>query len=237
MGAYADLKEEAFRANMEIPARSLAIYTWGNVSAYDPARGVFAIKPSGVAYDELRADDIVVVDLDCAVAEGKLKPSSDTKTHAVLYRAFGGPAMRGITHTHSTYAVSWAQAGRDIPVFGTTHADHLTESVPCTDWLSEAATKGDYEENTGALIVDTFKARGLKAPEVEMVLVRGHGPFAWGKDAAKSVYNAAVLEEVARMAWITISLGGADCLLPPWIVRKHWERKHGPGAYYGQGKA
>jgi len=234
MGGYGELREEAFRANMEIKARSLAIYTWGNVSAFDPVRAVFAIKPSGVVYEELSPDRMVVVDLEYRVVEGELKPSSDMKTHAILYRSFGAAGVRGITHTHSTYATSWAQARLDIPLFGTTHADHLAVPVPCTEYLDEKAVRGDYEENTGKLIVDTFKARGLAPMEVGMVLVGGHGPFAWGGSAAASVYNATVLEEVARMAAITVSLGNSDRMLPPWIVRKHWERKHGTSAYYGQ---
>jgi L-ribulose-5-phosphate 4-epimerase len=234
VGAYDELREEAFAANLEIPARALAIYTWGNVSAFDPARGVFAIKPSGVDYADLEPDSMVVVDLSCAVVEGNLNPSSDTRTHAEIYKAFGGPGLRGITHTHSPYAVAWAQARLDIPVFGTTHADHLAVPVPCTDWLSESETAGDYEENTGHLVVRTFAERGLDPAEVEMILVGGHGPFTWGKTAMKSVYHAAVLEEMAKMASVTVSLGGMERRLPPWIVKKHWERKHGEGAYYGQ---
>lgn len=230
--SYAALKEEAYAANIEIPRRSLAIYTWGNVSALDPSAGVFAIKPSGVSYDELTPDSMVVVDLDGAVVEGTLNPSSDTKTHRVLYRAF--PGIRGITHTHSTHAVAWAQARKSVPVFGTTHADHGAEPIPCTAVMDEEAVKRDYELETGNLIVATFREAGIDPLHMPMVLVAGHGPFAWGSDAEKSVYHAAVLEEVCRMAYLTLQIDPEARPLPEHIIRKHWERKHGAGAYYGQ---
>ncbi len=230
--SYAALKEEAFEANLEIPKRNLAIYTWGNVSAFDASAGVFAIKPSGVSYDELSADSMVVVDLEGKVVEGKLNPSSDTKTHLVLYKAF--PGIGGITHTHSTYAVAWAQARKPVPVFGTTHADHGALPVPCTAYMSVEEVARDYELETGNMIVNTFKAAGIDPLHMPMVLVAGHGPFTWGKDAAKSVYNGAVLEEVCKMASITLQLDPEATALPEHIIMKHWERKHGAGAYYGQ---
>lgn len=228
--SYAELKEEAFRANMEIPRRGLAIYTFGNVSALDRARGVFAIKPSGVAYEGLTAADIVVVDLEGKVVEGTLRPSSDTKTHAALYRAF--PAIGGIVHTHSTYATAWAQACLPIPIYGTTHADYLAEDVPCTQVMSAEAVAGDYEAETGTQIVECFRSRNPE--QTPMVLVAGHAPFAWGKTADKAVYHAVILEELAKMASLTHSLNPATPRLPEYLVRKHFERKHGKGAYYGQ---
>jgi L-ribulose-5-phosphate 4-epimerase len=239
-GVYRSLKEEAWEANMEIPRRGLAIYTWGNVSAFDPGRAVFAIKPSGVAYSELRAGDLVVIDLDGRTVDGKLNPSSDTETHRVLYREFARPAagaaaVRGITHTHSTYAAAFAQARRPVPVYGTTHADHGAGEIPCTGCMSEAAVKNNYELETGNLILETFKTLGRSPLAMPMILVAGHGPFTWGKDAAQSVYHAAVLEEVCKMAHLTLALNPGITPLPEYIIRKHWERKHGPAAYYGQG--
>jgi len=227
---YADLREQAFRANMEIPRHGLAIYTFGNVSAFDAERAVFAIKPSGVAYDRLAAADMVVVDLDAKVVEGTLRPSSDTKTHAALYRAFKG--IGGIVHTHSTYATAWAQARQPIPIFGTTHADHLAEDVPCTEIMSADAVGGDYEAETGTQIIDCFRTRDPH--QTPMVLVAGHGPFTWGKTADKAVYHAVVLEELAKIASITRALDPEARRLPEYLVRKHFERKHGKSAYYGQ---
>ena len=232
--SHDDLKEQAWRANMEIPRQGLAIYTFGNVSALDPARAVFAIKPSGVAYEHLKAADIVVVDLDAKVVEGSLRPSSDTKTHAALYKAFQqrGGGIEGIVHTHSTHATAWAQACMPIPILGTTHADHLAEDVPCTAIMTEEAVGGDYEAETGKQIIDCFRTRDPR--EVPMVLVAGHGPFTWGKTADKAVYNAVVLEELAKMAFITRTLDRQAARLPEYLVRKHYERKHGKSAYYGQ---
>ena len=232
MNAYQTLREEAYEANLEIKRQNLAIYTWGNVSALDPDKGVFAIKPSGVDYDKLTPDSMVLVDLEGNIIEGSLKPSSDTKTHQVLYREF--PCLRGITHTHSTYAVAWAQAKRSVPIFGTTHADHGTEEIPCTEFMSPEAVKSNYELETGNLIVETFKKKNLNPDHLNMVLVAGHGPFAWGSSAAQSVYNGAVLEEICKMAQLTLTLDPSAKPLPEHIIRKHWERKHGPGAYYGQ---
>jgi L-ribulose-5-phosphate 4-epimerase len=227
---YDDLKEQAWRANMEIPRRGLAIYTFGNVSAFDVKRAVFAIKPSGVAYERLTAADMVVVDLDAKVVEGALRPSSDTKTHAALYRAF--QEVGAIVHTHSTYASAWAQACLPIPIYGTTHADHLAEDVPCTALMTEDAVRGDYEAETGHQIIDCFRTRDPQ--ETPMVLVAGHGPFAWGKTADQAVYHAAVLEKLAKMAFITRTLNPQAGTLPDYLVRKHFERKHGKSAYYGQ---
>lgn len=228
--SYDELKEQAWRANMEIPRQGLAIYTFGNVSAFDAQRAVFAIKPSGVAYTDLTAADMVVVDLDAKVVGGKLRPSSDTKTHAALYRAFQG--IGGIVHTHSTYATGWAQACLPIPIYGTTHADHLAEDIPCTAIMTAEAVRGDYEAETGTQIIDCFRTRNPR--EIPMVLVAGHGPFTWGKTADKAVYHAVVLEELAKMAFITRTLAPHAPRLPEHLVRKHFERKHGKGAYYGQ---
>lgn len=227
---YQELKERAWRANQEIPARGLAIYTFGNVSALDAERGVVAIKPSGVAYSELAVDDLVVLDLEGKLVEGKLRPSSDTATHLLLYRSWKG--IGGVVHTHSSYATSWAQARLPIPIYGTTHADHLAEDVPCTAVMSDAAVERDYELETGKQILDCFKDRDpLHTP---MVLVAGHAPFTWGETPEKAVYNAAVLEELAKMAFLTRSLDEATPRLPGNLIRKHFERKHGKNAYYGQ---
>lgn len=234
---YQRIKEEAYEANMQIPAQHLALYTWGNVSAFDKAAGVFAIKPSGVPYPDLTADSMVVVDLEGKVVEGSLRPSSDTPTHVVLYKEFAvndGYDINGIIHTHSTFAVSWAQALRDIPLFGTTHADHIQTVVPCTPYLSEEAVKNDYERETGNLIVSYFREKGINPSETNMVNVGGHGPFCWGKTADKAVYNAAVLEEVSHMALNTLMINPESHPLASYIVDKHYQRKHGPNAYYGQ---
>jgi len=232
MSIYKSIKEEAYEANLEIKRQNLAIYTWGNVSAFDSDKGVFAIKPSGVAYDELNPQSMVVLDLEGNIVEGSLKPSSDTKTHMVLYREFKD--IRGITHTHSTYAVAWAQAGKPVPVLGTTHADHGTEEIPCTEFMTPEAVKNNYELETGYLITGTFKKFNLNPIFNNMVLVAGHGPFTWGSSAAQAVYNGVVLEEICKMALLTLTLDPNVKPLPEHIVRKHWERKHGSGAYYGQ---
>lgn len=237
MSKYSELKQLAYEANMQIPAQHLALYTWGNVSAFDKDAAVFAIKPSGVPYPELSAESMVIVDVEGNVVEGKLRPSSDTPTHAVLYKEFAlcdGAKIGGIIHTHSTFAVSWAQAVREIPLFGTTHADHIQTAVPCTPYLSREAVQNDYEKETGNLIVSHFRERNLNPEEVTMVLVGGHGPFAWGSTAEKSVYNAAVLEEVAHMAMNTLQIRAEQKTLPDYIIEKHYSRKHGPNAYYGQ---
>lgn len=227
---YRELKERAWAANQEIPKRGLAIYTFGNVSALDAERGVIAIKPSGVAYDELKVDDLVVLDLEGRIVEGRLRPSSDTPTHLVLYRNWKG--IGGVVHTHSTYATGWAQARRPIPIYGTTHADHLAEDVPCTAVMTDEAVENDYEVETGRQILDCFKGREpLQTP---MVLVAGHAPFTWGKTPEQAVYHAAVLEELSRMAFVTQSLDRSAERLPNSLIRKHFERKHGKNAYYGQ---
>jgi len=227
---HRELKERAWAANLEIPRRGLAIATFGNASAFDAAAGVMAIKPSGVPYEALTAGDMVVVDLAGTVVEGTLRPSSDTRTHLVLYRSL--PGLGGIVHTHSTYATGWAQAGRAIPILGTTHADHLAEDVPCTALMSEAAAARDYEAETGSQILEVFRSRDpLHTP---MVLVAGHGPFTWGESAAQAVYHAQVLEELARLAFLTRAIHPGAPRLPEYLVRKHFERKHGPAAYYGQ---
>lgn len=232
---YEDIRNEAYLANMQIPSQHLALYTWGNVSAFDADKGVFAIKPSGVPYPQLSAESMVVVDLDGKVVDGKLRPSSDTPTHAVLYREFSSCGkIGGIIHTHSTFAVAWAQAVRNVPLFGTTHADHIQKAVPCTPYLSKEAVERDYEKETGNLIVEYFREHGLSPKEITMVLVGGHGPFAWGEDANKAVYNGSVLEEVCKMAAQTIAINPAATPLPDYIVAKHYNRKHGPLAYYGQ---
>lgn len=238
---YRELKERAWVANQEIPKRGLAIYTFGNVSALDFARSVFAIKPSGVDYDRLAVDDLVVIDLEGQLVEGKLRPSSDTPTHRVLYRAWaelgeraesGAGGIGGVVHTHSTYATGWAQSRLPIPIYGTTHADHLAEDVPCTAVMTDEAVERDYEVETGNQILECFQDRNpLHTP---MVLVAGHGPFTWGTTPEKAVYNAAVLEELARMAFVTRTLDPNAARLPKRLVRKHFERKHGKNAYYGQ---
>jgi L-ribulose-5-phosphate 4-epimerase len=227
---YTELKREAYEANMEIPKQGLAIYTFGNVSAFDQARGVFAIKPSGVPYDSLSADAMVVVDLDGRIVEGAGRPSSDTKTHAVLYRAFGD--IGGICHSHSMYAVAWAQACCEIPVFGTTHADHLTEPIPVTAPMSDAAIERDYEVETGMQIIERLS--GLNHHEVEMIVVACHGPFTWGESAHQAVYNSRVLEEIAQMAFLTRAINPAASPIKSSLIRKHFLRKHGANAYYGQ---
>jgi L-ribulose-5-phosphate 4-epimerase len=230
MDKYLELRREAYEANMEIRRHNLAIYTFGNVSALDPAGGMFAIKPSGVPYEELTPESMIIVDLEGKVADGRMRPSSDTPTHAVLYRNFSG--IGGITHTHSPHAVAWAQACETVPIYGTTHADHLTRDVPCTAVMDDSAIQNNYEIETGNQIVDAFSE--INPGEVEMVLVACHGPCTWGKDAAKSVYNAVVLEELARIAWMTRMIRPDTPRLRESLKRKHYERKHGKNAYYGQ---
>jgi L-ribulose-5-phosphate 4-epimerase len=229
---YKTLREETYEANIEIKRQNLAIYTWGNSSAFDPDKGIFAIKPSGVEYEKLSPELMVLVDLDGKIVESNLKPSSDTKTHLVLYREFSG--IRGVTHTHSPYAVSWAQAKKGVPVFGTTHADNCAREIPCTDFISTQALVNDYELETGKLIVETFKAGNLNPASVTMALVGGHGPFTWGNSAMQSVYHSAVLEEICKMALLTMTLDPNVKPLPDYIINKHWERKHGKNSYYGQ---
>jgi L-ribulose-5-phosphate 4-epimerase len=228
--SYTELKREVFEANLELQKRGLVIYTFGNVSQIDRAKGVIAIKPSGVAYEDMRAEDMVIVDLDNQIVEGRLRPSSDTKTHTHLYRHFND--IGGVTHTHSTYATAWAQAKLPIPCLGTTHADFVYGAVPCTGEMSMEQVARDYEEETGVQIVRAFaELHPLAAP---MVVVAGHAPFTWGKDAAKSVYHAVILEEIARMAYLTRTLAPQGDLLAKAVMDKHYFRKHGKNAYYGQ---
>ncbi|MEN9610003.1 MAG: hypothetical protein RLZZ628_817 [Bacteroidota bacterium] len=232
MDPFKSLKESVYEANMEIPKQNLAIYTFGNVSEIDRRAGIIAIKPSGVPYTELKVNDIVIVDLDNKVVAGKKRPSSDTKTHTLLYRHF--ETIGGICHTHSTYAVAWAQAMQAIPNLGTTHADHLVEAVPVTDVMSDAMIQGDYEHETGNQIIQLFQQQNLSPERVEMVLVACHGPFTWGKNAAKAVYNAGVLEEIAKMAFLTRQINPLTPPIKQALKDKHYFRKHGVGAYYGQ---
>lgn len=230
--SYKDLKRECYEANMQLDALGLVIYTFGNVSAVDRNQGVFAIKPSGVPYATLRPEDIVILDYENTVVEGKMRPSSDTKTHAFLYKNWED--IGGIAHTHATYSVAWAQAQRDIPIFGTTHADHLTVDIPCAPPMDDSLIEGNYEHNTGIQILECFKKREISPLEVEMVLLGNHGPFCWGKNAAKAVYNSKVLEEVARMAFLTLQINPNAPRLKESLIKKHYERKHGKDAYYGQ---
>lgn len=226
------LKEQVYLANMELPKRGLVTYTWGNVSGIDREKGLFVIKPSGVGYDVLKPSDMVVVDLQGNRVEGELNPSSDTKTHVVLYNAF--PEIGGIVHTHSPYAVAWAQAGEDLPCYGTTHADYFYGSVPCARHLTQDELLEDYERNTGVTIVETFRERGIDPKAVPAVLCYSHGPFTWGKDAAQAVYHSVVLEECAKMGIFTRVLNPHAAPAPQRLQDKHYMRKHGPNAYYGQ---
>jgi L-ribulose-5-phosphate 4-epimerase len=230
VSAYNDLKESAWKVNLQLPASGLVTGTFGNASAYDAGRGLFAIKPSGVPFSGLKADDMVVVDLTCRVVEGKLRPSSDTKTHAVLYRAWND--IGGIVHTHSPHAVAWAQAQLPIPVLGTTHADALAQDVPCTDVMTDEMIRGDYETETGNQILKRFA--DLSHREVEMVLVASHGPFTWGKTSALALEHGVMLELIARTALLTLQINPDAPRLNQVLLKKHYERKHGPDAYYGQ---
>ncbi len=228
---YTELKRKVYEANMELYRRGLVVYTWGNVSEADRKLGVAAIKPSGVPYETMTPDDIVVMSLETGErVEGNLRPSSDWPTHFEIYRAFAG--VNGVTHTHSSYATAWAQAAKSIPCFGTTHADYFAEDVPCTRYINKEEAEGDYEADTGVLIAKTFENRNpVHTPGV---LVAGHGPFTWGKDGAQSVYHAVVLEEVAKIATFTCQINAQAQPLPHHILHKHFSRKHGPNAYYGQ---
>lgn len=232
MRLYQDIKEMAYEANMMLPQLGLVLFTFGNVSAADRNKSVFAIKPSGVPYQELKPEHMVVVDFDSNVVEGSLRPSSDTKTHAVLYKQW--PKIGGIAHTHSTYATSWAQAQMDIPIMGTTHADHTTADIPCAPPMNDDMIQGDYEYETGFQILQEFEKRGLSYEEVEMVLIGNHAPFTWGKNAQKAVYHAAVLESCAQMAYLALQINPDAPKLKDSLIKKHYERKHGPNSYYGQ---
>ena len=232
MSNYTALKEEAYQANMQLPALNLVLFTFGNVSVADRSKQVFAIKPSGIPYEALSSDKMVVVDFDGNTIEGELRPSSDTKTHAVLYKHWEN--IGAIVHTHSTYATAWAQSLRDIPIFGTTHADHNTVDIPCAAPMDDDMIAGNYEYETGFQIMNCFKEKNLSYEEVEMMIVGNHAPFTWGKDGNKAVYNAAVLEQVAKMAWLTEQINPNAPRLKEALIKKHYERKHGPDSYYGQ---
>jgi L-ribulose-5-phosphate 4-epimerase len=232
MASYEHIRESAYGANMQLPKLGLVLFTFGNVSAADRAQGVFAIKPSGVPYDELSPDKMVIVDFDGKVVDGQLRPSSDTRTHAVLYKHWSN--IGGIVHTHSTYATSWAQAQRDIPIFGTTHADHNTVNIPCAAPMNDEMIRGDYEYETGFQIINCLNERKLSYEEMEMILVGNHAPFTWGKTPHKAVYNSAVLESIAQMAMYTEQINPQAPRLKEALIKKHYERKHGPDSYYGQ---
>lgn len=225
------LKEKVCKANLDLVKHGLVLFTWGNVSAIDRKKGLIVIKPSGVSYDTMKADDMVVLDLDGNIVEGTLNPSSDTPTHLVLYNAFS--EIGGIVHTHSTYATSWAQAGLDIPNIGTTQADYFNGEVPCTREMTKNEIDGEYEKETGLVIVERF--HDLNPVYVPGVLVKNHGPFAWGKDADEAVYHAVVMEQVAKMAYISFGIN-PQLTMNPELIKKHFGRKHGPNAYYGQTK-
>ncbi len=227
-----ELKQKVYEANMELPKRGLVTYTWGNVSAIDRESGLFVIKPSGVDYDTMSPDDMVVMDLDGNKIEGRYKPSSDTPTHLELYKKY--PEIGGVVHTHSPEATSWAQAGRSIPLYGTTHADYFLGPIPCARSLTPEEIGGEYEKNTGLVIIETFEKLGLNPMYTPAVLCTNHGPFTWGKDAAEAVHNAVVLEEVAKMALKTELINPDVKPAPDSIKDKHFFRKHGANAYYGQ---
>lgn len=227
-----DLKQKVFQANLDLVKHGLVIFTWGNVSGIDRESGLVVIKPSGVDYDTMKVSDMVVVDLDGNVVEGDLRPSSDTPTHLALYKAF--PEIGGVVHTHSTYATAWAQAGIGLPNIGTTHADYFHQAIPCTADMTEAEVKGEYELETGNVIIERFK--GMNPVHTPGVLVKNHGPFAWGKDPHDAVHNAVVMEQVAKMASIAYSVNH-NLTMNPLLIEKHFNRKHGPNAYYGQKKA
>jgi len=224
-----ELKQQVFRANLDLVAHGLVIFTWGNVSGIDRERNLMVIKPSGVSYDQMKAEDMVVVDMEGNVTEGRYKPSSDTATHLELYKAF--PAVGGVVHTHSTFATAWAQAGCDIPNIGTTHADYFSGDIPCTRDMTDAEVRGEYEKETGSVIIERF--RGLDPLHIPGVLVKNHGPFSWGKDAHEAVHNAVVTEQVAKMAYISLQVN-PQLTMNKLLTEKHFSRKHGPDAYYGQ---
>jgi len=230
--AYKDIREQAYEANMQLPELGLVLFTFGNASVVDREKAVFAIKPSGVPYKDLSPDKMVIVDYNGNVVDGTLRPSSDTKTHALLFKQW--EKIGGIVHTHSTYGTAWAQAQKDIPIMGTTHADHLTVDIPCAPPMTDEMIIGDYEHETGFQILNEINRRGLDYTEVEMILLGNHAPFTWGKTVTKAVYNSAVLEECAKMAYLSLSINPAAPRLKESLIQKHFERKHGPDAYYGQ---
>jgi L-ribulose-5-phosphate 4-epimerase len=232
MSKYDALKLKAHETNMMLPKLNLVIFTFGNVSAADSQQGVFAIKPSGVPYEQLTPEKMVIVDFDGNTVEGTLRPSSDTKTHAVLYKHWKN--IGGIVHTHSTYATAWAQSQLDIPIYGTTHADHTTVDIPCAPPMSDEMIRGNYEYQTGFQIMNCLKDRNLSYEELEMILVGNHAPFTWAKTPEKAVYNSAVLEAIAQMAYLTKQVNPEAPRLKDSLIKKHFERKHGPDSYYGQ---
>lgn len=232
MTNYKTIREEAFEANRQLPELGLVIFTFGNVSVVDRSSAVFAIKPSGVPYAELSAEKMVIVDFEGNKVEGGLRPSSDTRTHAVLYRHW--EKIGSIVHTHSIYATAWAQALREIPIYGTTHADHHTGFIPCAPPMSDEMIRGEYEQQTGFQIINHLKEKNLDYEDVEMILVGNHAPFTWGPNAAKAVYNSAVLESIAHMALLTEQINPDALPLKEALIKKHFERKHGPDSYYGQ---
>lgn len=229
-----ELKERVFRANLDLVRHNLVIFTWGNVSGIDRKKGLVVIKPSGVDYDSMKASDMVVVDLKTGeTVEGELNPSSDTPTHLILYRTY--PDIGSIVHTHSTYATAWAQAGKDIPNIGTTHSDYYHNDIPCTGDMTEKEIKGDYELETGNVIVKRLNQGNINPMHTPGALVKNHGPFAWGKNPDNAVYNAVVMEQVAKMAYLSFAIN-PETSMNPLLVEKHFSRKHGPNAYYGQKK-
>ena len=232
MSDFFYLKEECYEANMELNKLGLVIYTFGNVSSSDHNQKVFAIKPSGIPYEELKPNKMVIVDFNNNIIEGDLKPSSDTKTHSYLYKKW--PKIGGIAHTHALYSVAWSQALKDIPIYGTTHADHLSTDIPCIPPMSDSMIKGNYEHNTGKQIIEYFRENNLDQNEVEMVLVGNHGPFCWGKNASKAVFNSRVLEEIANMAFLTEQINPQVKRLKKSLIDKHFQRKRGKNKYYGQ---
>lgn len=232
MGKYQHIQQAAYEANIKLPRLGLVLYSFGNVSAADRHLGVFAIKPSGVPYDELTPEKMVIVDFDGETISGNLRPSSDTQTHAVLYKHWEN--IGGVCHTHSTYATAWAQSQRDIPIMGTTHADHNTVDIPCAPPMSDEMIKGNYEYETGFQIMNCLSQKAIDPQSVEMVLVGNHAPFTWGENAEKAVYNSAVLEELAKMAALTLQINPDAPRLKAALIEKHYNRKHGKEAYYGQ---
>jgi L-ribulose-5-phosphate 4-epimerase len=228
---FSELKKQVFQANLDLVKHGLVIFTWGNVSGIDREKGIFAIKPSGVPYESMQWQDMVLVDMEGKVVDSKYKPSSDTPTHLVLYREF--EKVGGVVHTHSEWATSWAQMGLSIPALGTTHADYFYGDIPCTRKLSEAEIKGNYEEETGNVIVEAFRKENIDPLAVPSVLITNHAPFSWGTDAHQAVHNAVVLEQVAKMAHHTLTLN-SKANLDQYLLDKHYMRKHGPNAYYGQ---
>jgi L-ribulose-5-phosphate 4-epimerase len=232
MSQYDHIRQAAYEGNMQLPQLGLVLFTFGNVSAVDRSLNVFAIKPSGVPYEKLTPQSMVIVDFDGNTVEGDLRPSSDTRTHAVLYKHW--PLIGGIVHTHSTYATAWAQTQRDIPIFGTTHADHVTVDIPCAAPMDDKMIEGNYEHETGFQIMNCLNERKYSYQEVEMILVGNHAPFTWGTTPAKAVYNSAVLESIAQMAYLTEQIRSDSPRLKDALIKKHFERKHGPDSYYGQ---